>query len=90
MRQTDIYKRLARHLSQLGMGYPPTEDLQEILRANFAPKEVEVAMALPTGVIPLQPVGVDEILRKLNLPRLELEQMLGDLANKGLLFSGMT
>jgi hypothetical protein len=28
----DIYKRLAKHLSSLGMGYPEKEELLEILR----------------------------------------------------------
>ncbi len=90
MGQTDIYKRLAEHLSQLGMGYPPTEDLEEILKANFTAKEAEVALALPTRVIPLQPVGTDEIMEAVSLPRVELEQILEGLADKGLLYSGTT
>jgi len=35
------------------MGYPPSEDLVDILRANFNLKEAEVALALPTRVSPL-------------------------------------
>ena len=35
MKTKDIYTQLADHLSALGMGYPPNEDLEEILRANF-------------------------------------------------------
>jgi len=51
----DIYKKLAKHLNALGMGYPEKEDLIEILRENFTPQEAEVALAIPTKVIPLNP-----------------------------------
>jgi len=86
----DIYKQLAGHLSTLGMGYPPHETLEEILRANFTPVEAEVALALPTRVIPLQPVGIEEIMRAVDLPRVELEDILEGLSQRGLLFSGKT
>ena len=51
----DIYKKLAKHLSSLGMGYPEKEELLEILRENFTPLEAEVALAIPTKVIPFEP-----------------------------------
>jgi hypothetical protein len=44
----EIYKKLAKHLSSLGMGYPEKEELMEILKENFTPREVEVALAIPT------------------------------------------
>ncbi len=90
MKTKDIHKRLADHLSFLGMGYPPNEDLEEILRANFNPLEAEVALALPTRVIPLQPAGIDEIMGNVNLSRPELEEILEGLLQRGLLFSGKT
>ncbi len=86
----DVYHRLAYHLSTLGMGYPVTEDLEEILRDNFAPKEAEVALALPTKVAPLQLAGVDEIASQVSLSRAELEDILERLSQRGLLFSGKT
>jgi NAD-dependent dihydropyrimidine dehydrogenase PreA subunit len=86
----DIYQQLADHLSSLGMGYPPNEDLEEILRGNFSPGEAEVALALPTRVIPLQPAGIDDIMEAVHLPRAELEDILESLSQKGLLFSGKT
>ncbi len=61
MKEKGVFERLAEHLSKLCMGYPPREDLIDILKENFSDKEAEVALALPTGVIPLQPVGVEEI-----------------------------
>ncbi|MFC2003089.1 hypothetical protein ACFLV4_04000 [Chloroflexota bacterium] len=84
----DVYRRLAEHLSTLGMGYPVTEDLEEILKANFTPDEAEVALALPTRVAPLQLTSVDDISAKVDLPREELVKMLESLAQRGLLFSG--
>ena len=86
----DIYKKLADHLSTLGMGYPPNEDLEEILRANFNEVEANVALAIPTGVIPLTPVEVDEIMAASKIPREELEDILEGLTQSGLLFSGRT
>ncbi|NIS63046.1 MAG: 4Fe-4S dicluster domain-containing protein [Proteobacteria bacterium] len=86
----DIYRVLAYHLSSLGMGYPPSEDLVDILKVNFNPKEAEVALALPTRVSPLQPSGIDEIMEAVHLPRPDLEDTLEGLAQKGLLFCGKT
>ena len=50
-KKRDVYERLVQHLSCLGMGYPPTETLIEILKENFSPKEAEVALAIPTRVM---------------------------------------
>ena len=86
----DVYERLSRHLSTLGMGYPPTETLLEILKENFTPREAEVALAIPTKVIPLQPVSTDEIIGKVDLSETELIDILEDLSERGLLFSAET
>jgi hypothetical protein len=43
----EVYKRLAKHLSSLGMGYHEKEELLEILRENFTPVEAEMALAIP-------------------------------------------
>ena len=83
----DIYKRLAKHLSALGMGYPEKEELLEILRENFSPLEAEVALAIPTKVIPLQPAPVSALLPQVKLSKEELETILSNLAQRGLLFS---
>jgi ferredoxin len=86
----DIYERLAHHLAALEMGMPYREGLVDILKENFTPLEAEVALALPTSVIPLQTVGIDEIARRVILSREELEKTLEKLAERGLLFSGTT
>ena len=86
----DIYERLAFHLSTLGMGLPYRDDLLDILRQNFTPKEAEVALMLPSKVVPLEPVGIDAIAGNVNLPKEELADILERLSERGLLFSGKT
>jgi Pyruvate/2-oxoacid:ferredoxin oxidoreductase delta subunit len=83
----DIYKRLAKHLSALGMGYPEKEELLEILRENFTPQEAEVALAIPTKVIPFELAPVEEIASHMKIPKKELNSILSNLAHRGLLFS---
>jgi NAD-dependent dihydropyrimidine dehydrogenase PreA subunit len=83
----DIYKRLAKHLSALGMGYPEKEELMEILRESFTPTEAEAALAIPTKVIPFEPVPLEEIASHAKIPKKELESILSNLAHRGLLFS---
>ncbi len=82
-----IYDKLAKHLSSLGMGYPEKEELLDILKENFTPLEAEVAMAIPTNVIPFEPVPVSEIEPRLKIESKELESILSNLAQRGLLFS---
>ena len=90
MEKRDGYERLGEHLSHLGMGYPVTEDLIEILKENFTPLEAEVALAFPGKVAPMQPVGVDEILKGVDVTREELLDILESLSQRGLLFTGKT
>jgi Fe-S-cluster-containing hydrogenase component 2 len=87
MEEQNIYQQLAGHLSRLGMGYPTTEALVEILRETFSDLEAEVALAIPTKMIPLSPTGLDEILKGIDLPREKLRDILEGLVEKGLLFS---
>ena len=90
MQAQDVYERLGKHLSLLGMGYPYREDLVDILKENFTPLEAEVALAFPSRVMPLRPVGVDEIQKGVSLSREELNDVLASLSQKGLLFIGKT
>jgi H+/Na+-translocating ferredoxin:NAD+ oxidoreductase subunit B len=87
MAEESVYEKLAVHLSHLGMGYPVTDDLLDILRENFTPREAEVALAIPTGVIPLEATEVDLILDHIDLPGDELVEILENLTEKGLLFT---
>jgi len=83
----DIYRKLAKHLSALGMGYPEKEELLEILKENFTPLEAEVALAIPSKVIPFEPVQVNEIALHLHLSKDELQKILFNLSQRGLLYS---
>ncbi len=83
----DVFERLAKHLATLGMGYPPKEELLDILKANFLPSEAETALAIPTTRIPLDPVPVSEIAARSGLAVEELSRTLAGLAHRGLLFS---
>jgi len=83
----EVYKKLAKHLSSLGMGYPQKEELLEILSENFTPLEAEIALALPTKVIPFETCSAEAIASRINLSREELEQILSNLSHRGLLFS---
>ncbi len=90
MQYQDVYKRLADHLSKVGMGYPVRDTLLEILKENLEPSEAEIAIALPTGGIPFSPVSVDEISSRVSLPATELEPVLERLVRKGFLYAGPT
>jgi NAD-dependent dihydropyrimidine dehydrogenase PreA subunit len=83
----DVYRRLAKHLAALGMGYPEKDELLEILRENFSEDEAEIALAIPTKVIPFQPVAASTIAHSLHITTEEAEQKLALLADRGLLFS---
>jgi hypothetical protein len=72
------------------MGYPPGEELEDILRENFTPREATVALSLPTKVAPLELAPIDEIAQRIDLPREELVEILEDLSRRGLLYSGKT
>lgn len=90
MSEENVYQRLAKHLSSLGMAYPANDDLAEILEENFSPREAEIALAIPQRLIPLEPVSVDTINQRVDLPRDELVEILEDLSERGLLFRKVT
>ncbi|MCU0594251.1 MAG: 4Fe-4S binding protein [Desulfobacterota bacterium] len=90
MSQKNVYERLAEHLSRLGMGYPFRDELIAILKENFSAQEAEVALAIPTRPVPLEPVAVDEIRKSIDLPSEKLSEILENLSRRGLLFSGRT
>lgn len=86
----DVYKKLAKHLSSLGMGYPQKDELLEILKENFTTLEAEVALAVPAQAIPFEVVPSNEIPAPQNISRAELDSILSNLTQRGLLFSKKT
>ena len=69
---SDIYKRLAKHLEDLILGYPYDEALIDLLKEMFSPVEAEVALAIPNNLAPLEVVNpqvvVESAVIYLNLP----------------------
>jgi Fe-S-cluster-containing hydrogenase component 2 len=90
MAETEIYQKLADHLGRLGMGYPTREDLINILKENLTPQEAEIALAVPTEVIPMTLASARTISANIDLPLSELTDILDRLVAKGMLFSGKT
>lgn len=94
----DVYERLAKHLSTLGMGYPPRPELLEFLRALLTSAEAEVALLLPTAVTPLEVISAAVAVGRAgegatvssDLDAAEIARMMEDLAARGLLFAGTT
>ena len=84
----EIYQQLAKHLAALGMGYPEKAELLEILKETFSPLEVEVALAIPTKVIPFHLVPPSEIAARLPIPEDRVKEVLEILAQRGLIVSG--
>jgi NAD-dependent dihydropyrimidine dehydrogenase PreA subunit/predicted transcriptional regulator len=79
----DVYEQLREHLDSLPVGYPKTESGVEIriLKRLFTEDEAEMATHL-TYI----PETVEEIAKRGNKDPKEIEPMLEQLANKGLIF----
>ncbi|MBW1800556.1 MAG: hypothetical protein JRJ85_07470, partial [Deltaproteobacteria bacterium] len=90
MTSDDVYKKLAEHVSKLGMGFPMKDELIDILKEMFTETEAEVALAIPTKVGPLHPTGIEVIKGRVNMPEKQLSEILESLEKRGLLYSGKT
>jgi ferredoxin len=87
---SDIYERLARHLSMMGMGLPNTEYLVDLLKANFTEKEAQAALLLPADRTPLAPAAVLDLAASPDFNPGRVAEILEGLALRGLVFSGKT
>ncbi len=83
----DIYLRLAKHLQDLVMGYPYTDELIDLLKEMFSPEEAQVVLALPNNLAPLEVVGLDTILSRTDFPKSTVVPALETLSNRGLIYS---
>jgi ferredoxin len=83
MTPDDVYVRLREHLDNLPVGFPKTESGVElrILQRLFTEEEAEMAMHL-TYI----PEPIEAIAQKIDKDPKEIEPMLEQLANKGLIF----
>jgi Fe-S-cluster-containing hydrogenase component 2 len=84
----DIYLRLAKHLEDLVMGYPYTEELIDLLKEMFNPEEARVALAIPNKLAPLEVVGLDTIVSRADLPESTVVPALTSLSDRGIIYSG--
>ena len=51
-----------------------------MLKETLTPFEAEISLLLPTRVVPMQPVSVDAIAARTDMPREELAAVLEDMA----------
>jgi electron transport complex protein RnfB len=80
----ETYRRLAEHLDRLPGGFPPSTTGAELplLKRLFTPEEAELATHLT-----LDREEARVIAERAGLPLAEVEQQLGEMAYKGLIFS---
>ena len=83
----DLYKRLAKHLECLIMGYPYTDELLDLLKEMFSPTEAQVALAIPNDLDPLQVVSLKDISARADLPVSEVAEALESMADRNMLFT---
>ena len=83
----DIYVDLAKHLENLIMGYPYTEELIDLLKEMFTPDEAQAAIAIPNNLAPLEVVGIDSIVSRTDLPESTVIQALKSLADRSMIYS---
>lgn len=86
----DIYVRLAKHLENLVMGYPFTEDLIPLLKETYTPVEAQVALAIPNDLPPLSVVDAETIAQNASLPRNTVDEALLALCKQNMLFQRTT
>lgn len=86
----DLYIRLARHLGNLIMGYPYTDELIDLLVEMFSPTEAQVALAIPNDLEPLEVVSLEHIAARAELPLPEVTEALESMAARNMLFTAPT
>ncbi len=90
MSRPAVYERLARHLGKLVSGYPFRETLLELLQENFSPREAELVLAIPNHLAPLELVPLEQIARRAGVRGEEAKEVLENLAQRGVIYSGST
>lgn len=86
----DIYRKLMRHLGNVGVGYPQIDDFLEVLRKTITTEEAEIALGLPTRLPPFEVENVDLIAEKVGKNSEKVENILEGLAQKGFLYKQKT
>ena len=80
----DVYKGLAKHLDEMPVGAPMSEELMEILHILFTPEEAELGARLP-----FMNSTLGELSGMTGMPPRELEGMLDGMVSKGTAFKSV-
>jgi electron transport complex protein RnfB len=77
----DIYEVLARHLDEMPVGAPMSDELLEILRILFTPEEAELGASLP-----FMNATLEDISGATGMPAEQLQGVLDGMVSKGTVF----
>lgn len=86
----DIYRKLAKHLESLIMGYPFHDAVIDLLKEMFSLAEAEVALAIPTDLKPLEVATAEAIMPRTNLPESAVMEALSSLSERHMIYSAPT
>lgn len=80
----EVYKKMCETMAKRRGGYPGMDipEFYPMAKALFTPEEAEVNNAFPRG-----PVAADALAKEMGKERKELEEILEEMANKGLCVS---
>ncbi len=81
---TDVFQRLAAHLSMTGM--PLTDALVTLLKETFTQKQAQVALHLTPWPTPLKTQTIDEIAEHCGIAQDTIRETLDELVGKNLIF----
>jgi ferredoxin/predicted transcriptional regulator len=84
--EEDIYRKLMKHLGSVGIGYPQSDDLLEVLKKTLTREEAEIALGLPIRLNPFEVEEVDLIASRVRRSIEEVKEILERLAKKGFLY----
>ncbi len=87
---TSIYKKLAKHLEGLTIGYPFSDVLLDMLKEMYHPNEAEVILSIPNDLNPFEVVDADVIISRSSLPPEAVLGVLEDLAARHLIYTAPT
>ncbi len=81
---TDVFQRLAAHLSMTGM--PLTDALVDLLKETFTENQAQIALLLTPWPIPLKTQTIDEIAGHSGISKDTIQESLDALVAKNLIF----
>ena len=86
----NVYRKLMKHLGNVGIGYPQYDEFLTVLEKKITPEEAEIALGLPTRLPPFEVEEVAVIAQRVKKPVEEVASNLENLAAKGFLYKQET